>query len=43
MPVPLTRPTSVLVLAMSLAVLAGWQAVLSRTATGPSVSHVLHS
>jgi hypothetical protein len=42
-PVPLSRVTSLLVLAMSLAVLASWQAILRRTVHGPSVSQVLHS
>lgn len=42
-PVPLSRVTSLLVLAMSLAVLAAWQAVVRRTTLGPSASQVLHS
>ena len=42
-PVPLSRVTSLLVLAMSLAVLASWQAILRSTVHGPSVSQVLHS
>jgi hypothetical protein len=41
-PIPLSRATSLLALAMSLAVLVSWQAILRRTVPGQSVAQVLH-
>jgi hypothetical protein len=42
-PVPFSPLTSLLPLAMSLAVLVSWQAVARRRGVGPSVLQMLHS